>query len=398
MKTQLLAFMAFLGIIGGEKFCVKIGWTGLCVLWTAHASGQVQKTNGAPVMLVRDTVYHGNIMTKRVADSAIAAILLNVSSKKSVSDSGRSGTNYATGYDLNKVKDSLQTNVNTNTTAIGVNTSAISSNTTAINLRKLITDSGRCVGCYATGYDLNKVKDSLQTNVTAAIAAIPTNNNQLTNGSAYYKPSDTGRSGANLVTGYDLNKVKDSLQANIATKFTTPSGTTNQYVRGDGTLATTSAGSVISITASSPLTGGTITTSGSIGIQDAAADGATKGAASFNADYFSASAGNISWLMASGTGTVSSGAVTINKPRGKITLSSPSVLAAANISITLTNSYITSTSTINVGVNGNGSNLTLGVNCYIKSQTSGSCVINLLNLSLLSTFTTSIIIDYMVVN
>jgi len=53
-------------------------------------------------------------------------------------------------------------------------------------------------------------------------------------------------------------------------------------------------GSVTSITASSPLTGGTITTSGSIGISDAAADGITKGAATFTANDFDATSGLIS--------------------------------------------------------------------------------------------------------
>lgn len=55
-----------------------------------------------------------------------------------------------------------------------------------------------------------------------------------------------------------------------------------------------SSGTVTSITASSPLTGGTITTTGNIGIQDAAADNTTKGAASFHSPDFDSSAGNIS--------------------------------------------------------------------------------------------------------
>lgn len=57
--------------------------------------------------------------------------------------------------------------------------------------------------------------------------------------------------------------------AQLATKFTTPTGTTAQYVRGDGTLATLPApgtGTVTSVTAGTGLSGGTITTSGTISL------------------------------------------------------------------------------------------------------------------------------------
>ena len=53
-------------------------------------------------------------------------------------------------------------------------------------------------------------------------------------------------------------------------------------------------GTVTSIGTTSPITGGTITTTGTIGINDAAADGSTKGAASFTASDFNSSSGNIS--------------------------------------------------------------------------------------------------------
>lgn len=55
----------------------------------------------------------------------------------------------------------------------------------------------------------------------------------------------------------------------LATKFTTPTGTTAQYVRGDGSLATLPApgtGTVTSVTAGTGLSGGTITTSGTISL------------------------------------------------------------------------------------------------------------------------------------
>jgi hypothetical protein len=53
-------------------------------------------------------------------------------------------------------------------------------------------------------------------------------------------------------------------------------------------------GTVTSITVSSPLTGGTITTTGSLGIQDSAADNTTKGAATFFPADFNTSAGAVS--------------------------------------------------------------------------------------------------------
>lgn len=49
---------------------------------------------------------------------------------------------------------------------------------------------------------------------------------------------------------------------------------------------TTASGTVTSIATTSPITGGTITTSGTIGINNAAADGSTKGAAAFTASDF----------------------------------------------------------------------------------------------------------------
>ncbi len=123
-----------------------------------------------------------------------------------------------------------------------------------------------------------------------------------------------------------------------------------------------------------------------------------KGAATFDSSYFNDNgSGLIQFGVNYGTGTVSASAVTVNQPRGKITYNSPSILAAGVASFTFTNSYINATSTINIGINGNGANLT-SVNCYIKSQTAGSCVVNVQNLSLLSLFNTNMIVDFLVVN
>lgn len=71
----------------------------------------------------------------------------------------------------------------------------------------------------------------------------------------------------------------DGATSNLQTQINTLSGAT---------------GTVTSIATTSPITGGTITTTGTIGIDNAAADGSTKGAASFTANDFDASSGNIS--------------------------------------------------------------------------------------------------------
>lgn len=131
---------------------------------------------------------------------------------------------------------------------------------------------------------------------------------------------------------------------------------------------------------------------------NAKADNSTKGIATFDSTYFNDDgSGLISYGVNYGTGSVSAGAVTVNHPRGKITYTSPSITAGTAIAVTFTNSFINATSTINIGLNGNGSNLTL-VNAYVKSQTAGSCVINIQNLSLLSLFNSTFIIDYFIVN
>lgn len=60
-----------------------------------------------------------------------------------------------------------------------------------------------------------------------------------------------------------------ALTSGLATKLNTPTGTTSQYVRGDGSLATLPSpgtGTVTSITAGTGLSGGTITTSGTISL------------------------------------------------------------------------------------------------------------------------------------
>lgn len=131
---------------------------------------------------------------------------------------------------------------------------------------------------------------------------------------------------------------------------------------------------------------------------NAKADNATKGIATFDSSYFNDNgSGLISLGLNNGAGTVSANAVTINAPKGTVTLST-SILAAANFSFTLTNSYITSTSNISIQIGSNTATLTLPLFAYVKSKANGSAVINLLNVSLLGTFNTAIVIDFVIIN
>lgn len=129
------------------------------------------------------------------------------------------------------------------------------------------------------------------------------------------------------------------------------------------------------------------------------ADNITSGIVSLDSAYHTDdNNGNIKFAVKYGTGTVSANAVTINQPRGRISLVAPGLAASTNLSITLTDSYITSTSNVQLTINGNGSSLTLPLFIYMKSQTAGSCVINLLNISLLSIFNSAVTIDFVVFN
>lgn len=66
------------------------------------------------------------------------------------------------------------------------------------------------------------------------------------------------------------------LTSALAGKFATPAGTTSQYVRGDGTLATlpsSGTGTVTSVTAGTGLSGGTITTTGTVSLPNTGSPG-----------------------------------------------------------------------------------------------------------------------------
>lgn len=71
-----------------------------------------------------------------------------------------------------------------------------------------------------------------------------------------------------------------ALSSGLAGKFNTPAGTTAQYIRGDGSLATfpsITSGTVTSITAGTGLSGGTITTSGTISLPNTGTAGTYSG-------------------------------------------------------------------------------------------------------------------------
>lgn len=104
---------------------------------------------------------------------------------------------------------------------------------------------------------------------------------------------------AALVSGTNIKTVNSTSllgSGDVAVQATLVSGTNIKTVNsttllGSGNL---SVGTVTSIATTSPITGGTITGTGTIAINDAAADGTTKGAASFTAADFNATTGNIS--------------------------------------------------------------------------------------------------------
>lgn len=201
------------------------------------------------------------------------------------------------------------------------------------------------------------------------------------NGANYKSITDSGTCLTCYTTGYDLKKSKDSVVALIPSIA--------------GLVATTR-----TISTTSPLTGGgDLSANRTFAINNAAADGSTKGAASFATEYFDDNgSGNINLAFVNGTGSVSANAVTINATKGTITYTSPSISAGNAITVTFTNSYITSTSNVNLILNSNGANLATNVQVYMKSKSSGSCTFNVANLSLLSLFNSTFLIDFTVIN
>lgn len=99
--------------------------------------------------------------------------------------------------------------------------------------------------------------------------------------------------------GFDVTISRASGGSSYSLSLPNAQGGANTFLKNDGSgnlswSAETYAGTVTSIATTSPITGGTITGTGTIGINNADADGSTKGAASFTANDFDATSGNIS--------------------------------------------------------------------------------------------------------
>jgi len=150
----------------------------------------------------------------------------------------------------------------------------------------------------------------------------------------------------------EFEDVTKTLTLNVASggsshtlTFPNAQGGANTFLKNDGSgnLSWSATGTVTSIATTSPITGGPITGTGTIGINNAAADGSTKGAASFTANDFDASSGNISIDYANGQAATSSqdGFLqssdwsTFNKKTGLV--QAPTELTAQTASITTSN-------------------------------------------------------------
>jgi hypothetical protein len=110
-----------------------------------------------------------------------------------------------------------------------------------------------------------------------ALVALPQSWSTITDKPATFAPSAHTHAAADIVSGtLALARLPalpisqtTGLQTALDGKFPTPTGTTAQYLRGDGSLApfpALNAGTVTSITAGTGLSGGTITTSGTISL------------------------------------------------------------------------------------------------------------------------------------
>ncbi len=96
--------------------------------------------------------------------------------------------------------------------------------------------------------------------------------------SAHNQAWSTITSTPTTMAGYGI--ADGATLTDLATKFATPSGSTSQYVRGDGSLAafpSLNAGTVTSVTAGTGLSGGAITTSGTISMPSVGTAGSYSG-------------------------------------------------------------------------------------------------------------------------
>jgi hypothetical protein len=140
-------------------------------------------------------------------------------------------------------------------------------------LSKLNKSDSTAITGYATQYDLTAKQNTLTTgNLTESITGLQFDQTRQVIG---------GAAALSLTAGYFI-------------PTTTEQSTWNAK------------GTVTSIATTAPISGGTITTTGTISIADAVADGSTKGAASFTANDFNNSSGNISLDYANGQAATTS--------------------------------------------------------------------------------------------
>lgn len=163
----------------------------------------------------------------------------------------------------------------------------------------------------------------------------PTNVSAFTNDSGYITSSALS---PYLTTSLAASTyaTQSSVTAGLATKYNSPAGTTAQYVRGDGSLATLpapGAGTVTSITAGSGLSGGTITSTGTISLQNVGTSGTYSG------------------VSTDSQGRVTSGTtISINDAPGRTLVTSTSAtgfqISATRNALACYEGYIQTTSTI----------------------------------------------------
>lgn len=191
------------------------------------------------------------------------------------------------------------------------------------------------------------------------------------NGTNYLSASNavtTMAAGANLTQispDSTLLTKRASYTTNLGSSFTNRSLVDKNYV---DSVAAISPGSVTSIATSSPITGGTITSTGTIGIANAAADGTTKGAATFTAADFNATTGLISldytngqaasgsakgyltstdWTTFNNKGSVSSVATGYGLSGGTITTTGTLIADSSGLALTFLRRKDSATSTYN---------------------------------------------------
>lgn len=116
-----------------------------------------------------------------------------------------------------------------------------------------------------------------------SLATFPTNVSTFTNDAGYLTGVQTQNSlTGNGTTGSKLSLVNDATSPGASMYYGTNSGGTKGFY----SLPAGGSGTLTSVATSSPITGGTITTTGTIGIQNSKADGSTKGAAAFTSTNF----------------------------------------------------------------------------------------------------------------